>query len=126
MIARDWNVKHSGSGYVTRFHVRRDFLGNYETTRSAAAPSSSTGSRPRTWPTSTPTSSAASRSSPNTTRTKKPSKTNGLPGGRLGVRWLRQVSTRQAWTMSRSGLSAVSGGARVSLDSSHVLNSHVC
>lgn len=20
MIARDWNVKHSGSGYVTRFH----------------------------------------------------------------------------------------------------------
>jgi hypothetical protein len=31
MIARDWNVKHSGSGYVTRFHVRRDFLDNYET-----------------------------------------------------------------------------------------------
>jgi hypothetical protein len=31
MIARDWNVKHSGSGYVTRFHVRRDFLDNYDT-----------------------------------------------------------------------------------------------
>jgi hypothetical protein len=31
MIARDWNVKHSGSGYVTRFHVRRDFLDKYET-----------------------------------------------------------------------------------------------
>ena len=31
MIARDWNVKHSGSGYVTRFQVRRDFLDNYET-----------------------------------------------------------------------------------------------
>src|ERR1700756_1616994 len=31
MIARDWNVKHSGSGYVTRFYVRRGFLDNYET-----------------------------------------------------------------------------------------------
>jgi hypothetical protein len=31
MIARDWNVKHSGSGYVTRFRVRRDFLEKYET-----------------------------------------------------------------------------------------------
>jgi len=31
MIARDWNLKHSGSGYVTRFHVRRDFLDNYDT-----------------------------------------------------------------------------------------------
>jgi hypothetical protein len=30
MIARDWNVKHSGSGYVTRFRVRRDFLDNYD------------------------------------------------------------------------------------------------
>lgn len=29
-IARDWNVPHSGAGYVTRFRVRRDFLGNYE------------------------------------------------------------------------------------------------
>ena len=31
MIARDWNVKHSGSGYVTRFRVRRSFLDHYET-----------------------------------------------------------------------------------------------
>jgi hypothetical protein len=31
MIARDWNVKHSGSGYVTRFRVRRPFLDRYET-----------------------------------------------------------------------------------------------
>ena len=30
MIARDWNVKHSGSGYVTRFNVRRSFLDRYE------------------------------------------------------------------------------------------------
>ncbi|GAA1030799.1 hypothetical protein GCM10009557_24060 [Virgisporangium ochraceum] len=30
MIARDWNVKHSGVGYVTRFEVTRDFLDRYE------------------------------------------------------------------------------------------------
>lgn len=29
-IARDWNVPASGSGYVTRFAVRRDFLDRYE------------------------------------------------------------------------------------------------
>ena len=29
-IARDWNVKHSGSGYVTRFRVRRSFLHRYQ------------------------------------------------------------------------------------------------
>ena len=29
-IARDWNVKHSGSGYVTRFRVRRSFLDHYQ------------------------------------------------------------------------------------------------
>ncbi len=26
----DWNVKHSGVGYVTRFHVRKDFLDDYD------------------------------------------------------------------------------------------------
>ena len=26
MIARDWNVKHSGRGYVTRFQVRRGLM----------------------------------------------------------------------------------------------------
>jgi hypothetical protein len=30
MIARDWNVPASGSGYVTRFLVRRSFLDGYE------------------------------------------------------------------------------------------------
>jgi hypothetical protein len=30
MIARDWNVLHSGAGYVTRFRVRRSFLDRYE------------------------------------------------------------------------------------------------
>jgi hypothetical protein len=29
-IARDWNVPASGSGYVTRFEVRRSFLESYE------------------------------------------------------------------------------------------------
>jgi hypothetical protein len=28
-IARDWNVKASGAGYVTRFSVRRSFLARY-------------------------------------------------------------------------------------------------
>jgi hypothetical protein len=30
VIARDWNVKHSGVGYVTRFRVRKDFLDRYD------------------------------------------------------------------------------------------------
>jgi len=30
MTARDWNVKRSGAGYVTRFRVRRSFLDHYE------------------------------------------------------------------------------------------------
>ena len=29
-IARDWNVKQSGAGYVTRFRVLRSSLDNYE------------------------------------------------------------------------------------------------
>jgi hypothetical protein len=29
-IARDWNVKADGAGYVTRFAVRRDFLAAYQ------------------------------------------------------------------------------------------------
>ena len=32
-IARDWNVKKSGFGYVTRFRVRADYLGKYEEQR---------------------------------------------------------------------------------------------
>jgi|KBSMisStandDraft_5_1062788.scaffolds.fasta_scaffold238754_2 hypothetical protein len=30
LIARDWNVRQSGAGYVTRFRVRRSFLDRYE------------------------------------------------------------------------------------------------
>lgn len=29
-IARDWNVPASGSGFVTRFEVRRDYLDRYD------------------------------------------------------------------------------------------------
>ena len=29
-IARDWNVRDSGSGFVTEFAVNRDFLARYE------------------------------------------------------------------------------------------------
>jgi hypothetical protein len=28
-IAHDWNVKDSGAGYVTRFHVRKEFIEKY-------------------------------------------------------------------------------------------------
>ncbi|WMW80302.1 hypothetical protein RF679_16880 [Undibacterium cyanobacteriorum] len=28
-IARDWNVSASGSGFVTRFHVRKSFMDRY-------------------------------------------------------------------------------------------------
>jgi hypothetical protein len=29
-IARDWNVKASGAGFVTRFEVRKSFMDRYE------------------------------------------------------------------------------------------------
>lgn len=32
-IARDWNVKASGVGYVTRFDVGKDFLDRYDVQR---------------------------------------------------------------------------------------------
>jgi len=35
-IARDWNVPASGSGFVTRFEVRRSFLDNIQSKRPAA------------------------------------------------------------------------------------------
>ena len=36
-IARDWNVKESGAGYVTRFAVRTNFLAAHETHRVGSA-----------------------------------------------------------------------------------------
>ena len=29
-IARDWNVKESGQGFVTKFQVKKDFLSKYQ------------------------------------------------------------------------------------------------
>ena len=29
-IARDWNVKDSGAGFVTRFNVRKEFIQKYQ------------------------------------------------------------------------------------------------
>lgn len=29
-IARDWNVKESGSGFVTKFEVKTDYLNKFE------------------------------------------------------------------------------------------------
>ncbi len=36
-IAHEWNVPASGSGYVTRFEVRSEFLARYETQTVGAA-----------------------------------------------------------------------------------------
>ncbi|MFF9347715.1 hypothetical protein [Streptomyces sp. NPDC014734] len=33
MIARDWNVKHDGAGFVTRFEVDTEFLRRYPVRR---------------------------------------------------------------------------------------------
>jgi hypothetical protein len=32
-IARDWNVRHDGAGFVTRFEVDTEFLGRYPVRR---------------------------------------------------------------------------------------------
>ncbi len=37
-IARDWNVPHSGAGYVTRFQVLRSFLDQYEVHQAGGRP----------------------------------------------------------------------------------------
>ena len=36
-IARDWNVKASGAGYVTRFELRSRFLAAYEVQKAAGS-----------------------------------------------------------------------------------------
>ena len=36
-IARDWNVKHSGAGFVTRFEVRKELLDRYEVQQAGGA-----------------------------------------------------------------------------------------
>jgi hypothetical protein len=49
-IARDWNVKHSGAGYVTASRSSGRSWISMKCTRSAAGPSSNTGSPPKTSP----------------------------------------------------------------------------
>jgi hypothetical protein len=48
-IARDWNVKQSGAGFVTRFQVRSAFLARYEIQTVGHECIRNTGSRPRSW-----------------------------------------------------------------------------
>src|SRR5215475_2485279 len=52
-IARDWNVKATGAGYVTRFEVRTPFLNRYQVHEPAAGSSRNTGFRLPIWPNST-------------------------------------------------------------------------
>lgn len=54
-IARDWNVKHDGAGFVTRFEVDTEFLRRYPVRR-AGGRSSNCGCRRRSWRSSTRTS----------------------------------------------------------------------
>ena len=58
-IARDWNVKASGSGYVTRFQVDQDYSPSKPWV-AASIPSS--GSLPKNWRNSTGTLQATSKS----------------------------------------------------------------
>ena len=55
-IAREWNVKASGVGFVTRFESARHSCSGTTFSKWVATRSSSTGSRPKTYPSSTPTS----------------------------------------------------------------------
>ena len=66
-IARDWNVPASGSGYVTRFEVRKSFLDNYEVHQVGGETILEYWIRLRTCRPSTRTSSAGSRWPPSTT-----------------------------------------------------------
>ena len=55
-IARDWNVKASGAGYVTRFEVEKSYLDQFEVQQAGGQTISSTGFRLRSWKSSTDTS----------------------------------------------------------------------
>jgi hypothetical protein len=62
-IARDWNVKHDGAGFVTRFEVGTEFLGRYPVRRAGGETILELRVPAESWTSSTPTSSAVSRSS---------------------------------------------------------------
>jgi hypothetical protein len=59
-IAREWNVKSSGAGYVLRFDVDEAFLRAYPCIKSVRASTANSGCRPKISTHSTPTSSARS------------------------------------------------------------------
>lgn len=62
-IARDWNVKHDGAGYVTRFEVEAEFLRRYPVRQAGWGDDSRVvGAAWRSLPSSTRTSWARSRS----------------------------------------------------------------
>jgi hypothetical protein len=60
-IARDWNVKASGSGFVTRFQVRKDFMDRYRIGQVGASHHTEWWVPAEIWRNSTRTSSASSR-----------------------------------------------------------------
>src|SRR6266545_4345683 len=68
-IARDWNVKDSGAGYVTRFHVRKEFVANIQFKGSATRFIRSFGFRRKTCWLSTRTSLVKFKSSQSSTQT---------------------------------------------------------
>ena len=68
-IARDWNVKADGAGFVTRFRVSGEFMAAYTVQqRLAAGSTSNTGYQRRTWLRLTPRLSARSRLLPSSDR----------------------------------------------------------
>jgi hypothetical protein len=76
-IARDWNVREAGSGYVTRFRVRRSFLDRYQVHQAGGRTILEYWIPPRTWLTSTRILSASSSWSPSTTKTDQPVRNEG-------------------------------------------------
>jgi hypothetical protein len=55
-IARDWNVPASGSGYVTKFKVRTDYVKKFEVQMSAVKFTMSFGYQQKNWKNSIATS----------------------------------------------------------------------
>ena len=67
-IARDWNVRDSGAGFVTRFCVESEFLVRYPVQTVGGAECTELWVPAKNSTNSIATSSAASRSSPNSGR----------------------------------------------------------
>jgi hypothetical protein len=89
-IARDWNVKHSGSGYVTRFDVRREFLDRYPVQQAGGRTILEYWIPAEDLPTSTPTSSGSSR--PSSSSTPRPTVPDQQAGPRHAVLDVVQIA----------------------------------